>query len=231
MDFIEGGDPGPLHELIKKFATDLTPSVPSPVAGQIDLSAFFNKASAECLNEKDTHTLLQMVDGRNVLESDCDEQLIINIPFNVPVKIHSIEIKGKNGHAPKNVKVFANIISTLDFDRAESSEPTQALDFSQNTLQSLRFVKFQNVNNIQLFIANNTGDDDVTIVESIRFYGQPSGATNMQDFKRVSHFCLFLWFFRKDWVSQRKPKNTRTLTFCFSFSALLKIYKNFLVLY
>jgi thiol-disulfide isomerase/thioredoxin len=48
-------------------------------------------------------------------------------------------------------------------------------------------VKFQNVQNLQLFIADNIGGDDRTVVSSIKFYGQPvEQLTNMEDFKRVA---------------------------------------------
>jgi hypothetical protein len=61
------------------------------------------------------------------------------------------------------------------------------LDFEDNSLQNLKFVKFQNVKNITLFVENNCDGGDVTIIDSIRFFGQPlSGATNMDEFKRVA---------------------------------------------
>ena len=39
---------------------------------------------------------------RSYLESDCDEQLLLTIPFNSNVKIHSLRIKcPTDGTAPK----------------------------------------------------------------------------------------------------------------------------------
>ena len=159
----------------------------SPIPGQVDLTHLIDVRGVECLNEDDSNPLRGLLEQTGVLVSDCDEQLILNIPFTTPVKIHSLQIKGPEGKAPKQVKIFANMPHTLDFDKAQSSEPIQALDFANETLQALKFVKFQNVKNLVLFIVNNCETGDQTIVESLRFFGQPvQGATDMGEFKRVA---------------------------------------------
>lgn len=93
-------------------------------------------------------------------------------------------VSGKNG--PKDVKVFANVPHTLDFDKAQAAEPIQTVDFSDSPIQALRFVKFQNVKNVQLFVENNVAGDELTVIEDIKFYGQPLSQTQMGDFKRVA---------------------------------------------
>jgi len=50
----------------------------------------------------------------------------------------------------------------------------------------LRYVKFQNVSNLQVFIADNMSGDETTEIESLTFYGMPVSTTNMHDFKRVA---------------------------------------------
>lgn len=47
-------------------------------------------------------------------------------------------------------------------------------------------MKFQNVNNIQLFIKDNQAGDDVTQIDNIAIIGTPINTTNMGDFKRVA---------------------------------------------
>jgi hypothetical protein len=42
------------------------------------------------------------------LESDTDEQLLLNIHFNQKVRIHSITIKGPEEEGPKVVKLYTN---------------------------------------------------------------------------------------------------------------------------
>lgn len=50
----------------------------------------------------------------------------------------------------------------------------------------LRFVKFQNVLNIQIFIKDNLAGSDITRIDHLAFYGSPISTTNMGDFKRIS---------------------------------------------
>lgn len=61
---------------------------------QEDLKDFIQNNQVECLNESTAHTKAALfTDDGSYLESDCDEQLLITIPFNQNVKIHSVRIK------------------------------------------------------------------------------------------------------------------------------------------
>lgn len=51
---------------------------------------------------------------------------------------------------------------------------------------NLRYVKFQNVQNIQLFIKDNQEGNDTTHIDHITFIGSPISTTNMGEFKRVA---------------------------------------------
>lgn len=51
---------------------------------------------------------------------------------------------------------------------------------------NLRFVKFQNVQNMQLFIKDNQSGGDKTQLDRIVFIGAPTITTKMDDFKRIS---------------------------------------------
>lgn len=51
---------------------------------------------------------------------------------------------------------------------------------------NLRFVKFQTVQNIQLFIKDNQSGGDKTQLDRLTFIGAPITTTKMDDFKRIS---------------------------------------------
>jgi len=192
---IQGAEPSSLEakivELIGSGSGES--SGDSGVAGHIDLSTMILKSGVECLNESDDHTLLEaLTPGKgSYLESDCDEQLIISITFNQHVKLHSLKIDGPEVEGPKTIKIFTNQPQTLDFDRADTMEPVQLLELTPKDLASkdpipLRFVKFQNVSNIQLFMKDNQGGSDTTIIHYLGFIGSPVATTDMSDFKRIA---------------------------------------------
>lgn len=55
----------------------------------------------------------------------------------------------------------------------------------QGTPIKLRYVKFQNVQNIQMYVRNNQSGGEVTQLDSLAFIGSPLMTTKMSDFKRV----------------------------------------------
>lgn len=187
VDMMKGADKGSLENLAHKWSQNCPTQMTSPIPGQFELSTIVNKSQCECLNEDDTHTLRNFLDGHGPLISDCDEQLLINIPFTQPVKVHSLTIKGSGSKAPKTVKIFSNIPTTLGFDRAQATEPVQTVDFGEEQLVNLKYVKFQNVQNLQIFVVDNIGGGDVTEITELHIYGTPvSQVTNMQDLRRVA---------------------------------------------
>ena len=66
----------------------LTPS-------QISLLNLIDKSGSECLNENDSHPFTDAIaPGDGFLESDCDEQLVVMLAFQQPVKLHSLQLVG-----------------------------------------------------------------------------------------------------------------------------------------
>ncbi len=162
---IQGADPTALEnkisELIGSSADgESGQSTDAGVVGHIDLLSFINKSESECLNESDAHNLSACLTSgsSNYLESDCDEQLIINLAFNQPLKLHSLKIMAPKENGPKHVKLFINQPRTLDFDQASSMEPTQKMELSAEDISNgnpvpLRYVKFQNVQNLLVWLS------------------------------------------------------------------------------
>ncbi|CAB3257255.1 unnamed protein product [Arctia plantaginis] len=192
LDRLQGADPAALESKVRQYyGTDEAGDEENAVAGHMDLATFITKSECECLNEADNHPLAHcLTSGGGYLASDCDEQLIINITFNQVVKLHSLKIRGPADKGPKSVKIFINQPRTLDFDQAGGNSSIQDLDLSPSDLEGnpipLKFVKFQNVQNIQLFIKDNQAGDEVTQIDHLAFYGSPICTTNMGEFKRVA---------------------------------------------
>ncbi|CAO2594272.1 Thioredoxin-like protein 1, partial [Lemmus lemmus] len=194
IDQYQGADAVGLEEKIKQHlendpGSNEDTDIPK---GYMDLMPFINKAGCECLNESDEHGFDNCLrKDMSFLESDCDEQLLITVAFNQPVKLYSMKFQGPdNGQGPKYVKIFINLPRSMDFEEAERSEPTQALELTEDDIKEdgivpLRYVKFQNVNSVTLFVQSNQGEEETTRISYFTFIGTPVQATNMNDFKRL----------------------------------------------
>ncbi|KAF0383902.1 DUF1000-domain-containing protein [Gigaspora margarita] len=161
------------------------------VQGHTDINEFITLNQVDCLNLKENHVAKSIFtkDG-SFIESDVDEQLLISVPFNQAVKLHSIKLVSKDiEHAPKTIKLYANRIN-IGFDETDSTEETQLLqltqkDYEENAIVPLRFVKFQNVTNISLFIEDNIGDEETTVLKELIFIGSPVETTKMENLKKI----------------------------------------------
>uniref|UniRef100_A0A8C7Z384 Thioredoxin-like 1 n=1 Tax=Oryzias sinensis TaxID=183150 RepID=A0A8C7Z384_9TELE len=194
VDQYQGADAAGLEEKIKQHTeNDPGNNEDSDIPkGYMDLMPFVSKAGCECLNESDDCGFDNcLIKDSSYLESDCDEQLLITIAFNQPVKLFSMKLQSSEfAQAPKVVKIFINLPQSMGFDDAERSEATQTLelteeDYKEDGLIPLRYVKFQNVQSATLFVKSNQGDEETTKINYLTFIGTPVQATNMNDFKRV----------------------------------------------
>lgn len=194
IDRVQGADISALEAKIKQHYGEEGAVDDGEDYGQglMDLSTFLMKNMSECLNESDDHTLDHLLNnGPGFLASDVDEQLIINLAFNQGVKIHSLKLKAPAKHGPKKLKLFINQPVTLDFDSATGTAAVQEVDISPKELETgnlinLRFVKFQNVQTLTLFIVDNQSGDEKTIIEELKVIGAPIATTKMDDFKRIA---------------------------------------------
>ncbi|ETV76736.1 hypothetical protein H257_09203 [Aphanomyces astaci] len=158
-----------------------------------DLVDQFDKSNSYCLNEDPSfgYGNLFIGDESLVLKSEADEQLLIHLEFKEAVKIHSISLKApKDDSAPSVVKLFVNR-NNLGFSDVTDIEPTQKLDWTQDQLQSgtpveLRFVKFQRVTSLTIFVEENHGGE-ISALSSLKLFGESIQGTNMNDLKSQGH--------------------------------------------
>lgn len=147
-------------------------------------------AGASVLNAANPEILSSVLGGGGAepLRSDCDEQLLISLPFASGVKLHSLHILGGGETAPKTVKLFINN-DHLAFDDVEDKKPHHEFELTAKEVAGgvivLPFVKFQFVTNLTIFISNNLADDEVTTLERIQLFGQSIAPTDMKEFKKV----------------------------------------------
>lgn len=161
---------------------------------QVDLLDFIDWSGVECLNQSSSHSLANALkqgyredDGLN-LESDADEQLLIYIPFTQVIKLHSIVIKGPEEEGPKTVKLFSNK-EHMGFSNVNDFPPSDTAILSPESLEGkpvvLKYVKFQNVRSLAIFIEDNQSGSDVTKVQKIALHGTTVETTDMKGLKKI----------------------------------------------
>jgi hypothetical protein len=89
---MSGADPKRLQSLIEKHQGPNTDTLKSyHVPGQMDISHLVNKAQLDGLNQHRDHTVQQLFTEEGYLESEVDPQLMITIPFQQAVRLHSLK--------------------------------------------------------------------------------------------------------------------------------------------
>lgn len=157
---------------------------------------FLDKDGSYARNESSSYPMTNLFigDSRLGCQSDADEQLILHVSFTETVKVHSFKFTEFNNGAdpdlnPTSIKLYVNR-ENLGFEDCNDIDPTQEFDLCAADLKeladplSLKFVKFQRVRSITIFVEDNAGGN-VTALGSLKMYGKPMAGTNMAEFKKV----------------------------------------------
>eukprot|EP00929_Paragymnodinium_shiwhaense_P025915 TRINITY_DN15551_c2_g1_i3.p1 TRINITY_DN15551_c2_g1~~TRINITY_DN15551_c2_g1_i3.p1 ORF type:complete len:360 (+),score=97.06 TRINITY_DN15551_c2_g1_i3:64-1080(+) len=166
-------------------------ATPSRVPGSLLLNNLIEASTMECLNQHDEHPVANMLTPEhddNTLESDpdVDAQLLIRFAFRAPVKVSHICVFGssEDESAPRSLRIFQGK-PNIGFSEAEDEAPTQEClleeaDVNEGKPLQLRFVKFQNVSSLQIFVAENFGAE-ITRIRRLEVYGQPCQTMDMKE--------------------------------------------------
>jgi len=166
-------------------------------AAEISLLPHLNPTQLNCLNEMSNHTMKDMFKvSSSYLESDVDEQLLLNVIFNQRVRVKSISFHTNDefkDQAPKDVHLLINKPAPGFEDVEDASAIVQkftltADDVSKGKIIPLRYVKFQIVHSLHIFVSSNAGEADTTRIDGIEIFGSlnevqkdRSGAENEED--------------------------------------------------
>ncbi|QKX53629.1 uncharacterized protein TRUGW13939_00708 [Talaromyces rugulosus] len=140
------------------------------------------------------------------VESDTDEQLMLYIPFNSTLKIHSLHItslppstpdEGEDEDElpmrPRTLRLFINRATILGFEDAEDNEPVQVATIAPEDWDSktgtakvdLRFVKFQKVTSLIVFFVDGDGEREKIRVDRIRVIGEAGEKRDLGKLEKI----------------------------------------------
>ncbi|KAL8843641.1 MAG: hypothetical protein Q9170_000145 [Blastenia crenularia] len=127
------------------------------------------------------------------VESDTDEQLMLFIPFQSTLKVHTLQITSlpppetdpeqdasDTPMRPKTIHLYINRAHILGFEEAEDISATQTItlrpqdwDNATGTAKfELRFVKFQKVSSMVLFVLDGDGDGERVRIDRVKIVGE-----------------------------------------------------------
>jgi len=170
-----------LEDDVVEIKPDL-PFIDIPGAlGQADLLHVIDFDQSFCLNESENDWKNAFLEGDAYLESDVDEELLLNIRFTELVNLHSIFLSTpttKETYAPKTIRFYSNELN-IDFDRAQSLKPTESIQLSYSHYQNKKLIildpfKWQNTTSITMYIVDTLDSENTSILSKITILGKPS---------------------------------------------------------
>lgn len=160
---------------------------------QKDLLEFVDFHVLECLNQQPNHTVDHVLkqgyrdDAGLFLESDTDEQLLLNVPFTQSTRLSAISIEGPEAEGPRLVKLYVNR-PNMGFSDVDTLPSAQDIVFTPETLTGtpipLKIVKFQSVNVLTLFVEDNQKGTDTSKITKIVLYGSAGESMKVSEIKK-----------------------------------------------
>jgi hypothetical protein len=93
---------------------------------------------------------------------------------------------------PKTIKLFTNRPHNLGFDEADDIQPTQEIEINENDWNenstasiSLRFVRFQNITSLVIFVVDGDGDGEKVRVDRVRLIGESGEKREMGKLEKI----------------------------------------------
>jgi len=163
---------------------------------------------AEALNASSKTYIKSILTSRGVLRSDqsTDPQLLIKVPFRNVCKLRGIKFfahthssiagtvtdesaDGAEESGPKHVKIYVNA-PNMSFHDTDTQTATDDVvlhnaELDGNTEKKVKFVKYQKVHSVTIFIASNQGNTDVTVLNGIEFIGSTVDGMDVNAIKKV----------------------------------------------
>ncbi|OQO13075.1 hypothetical protein B0A48_02539 [Cryoendolithus antarcticus] len=135
------------------------------------------------------------------IESDTDEQLMLYMPFQSTMKLHSLHITSTPSASedddapsrPKTLQLYTNRSHVLGFDEAEDAPVTQRIELDDDSWDAetgtarieLRFVKFQNISSLVVFVVESEGEGEKTRIDRIRLVGESGEKKSMGKLEKI----------------------------------------------
>ncbi|KAG9123602.1 hypothetical protein FRC07_014584 [Ceratobasidium sp. 392] len=183
VETVRGGDKTALENALRTHSPPAPPPTSlgegpskdeSAASQDVSLLEYLDSTQLNCLNESDTHNIKSILGnkvrntGKSYLETDAT-------------------------YAPKTIKLainrpalgFEDVESAAEPEMAQLFEQLSPEDIAQGRRIPLRFVRFQSVTSLHIFVASNQGGEDETRINAIDVFGQPVETTKMAGLRQT----------------------------------------------
>ncbi|RCI15598.1 hypothetical protein L249_3413 [Ophiocordyceps polyrhachis-furcata BCC 54312] len=145
------------------------------VAGLVDV--LFDPSKPSALGEEHTST-------KDWVQSGADDQLLLFIPFQSSIKLHTLQITSlppkdqTEVSRPEVIQLYINRPRNMDFSEADDTEPTQTITLNADEWNSngtinvgLRYVKFQKTNTLVVYVQKGVDGAESVRLDRVKIIG------------------------------------------------------------
>lgn len=93
---------------------------------------------------------------------------------------------------PGKIHLYTNKPHNLDFSEADDTPPTQAIELTESDWNAdgtanigLRFVKFQNITSLVIYVVGGDGDGDKVRLDRVRLVGESGEKREMGKLEKI----------------------------------------------
>ncbi|KAF6828658.1 thioredoxin [Colletotrichum musicola] len=139
--------------------------------------------------------------AKDWVESGADDQLLLFMPFQSMLKLHTLQLTSLPPAAddddeapmrPGTIHLYTNKPHNLDFSEADDTPPTQVITLTEKDWNAdgtanigLRFVKFQNINSLIIYVTKGDGDGEKVRLDRVRLIGESGEKREMGKLEKI----------------------------------------------
>ncbi|EQB52415.1 thioredoxin [Colletotrichum gloeosporioides Cg-14] len=139
--------------------------------------------------------------AKDWVESGADDQLLLFMPFQSMLKLHTLQLTSlpptdddddEAPMRPGTIHLYTNKPHNLDFSEADDTPPTQAITLTEKDWNAdgtanigLRFVKFQNINSLIIYVTKGDGDGEKVRLDRVRLIGESGEKREMGKLEKI----------------------------------------------
>ncbi|KAF6811110.1 thioredoxin [Colletotrichum sojae] len=140
--------------------------------------------------------------AKDWVESGADDQLLLFMPFQSMLKLHTLQLTSLPPAAdddddeapmrPGTIHLYTNKPHNLDFSEADDTPPTQVITLTEKDWNAdgtanigLRFVKFQNINSLIIYVTEGDGDGEKVRLDRVRLIGESGEKREMGKLEKI----------------------------------------------